>query len=404
MKIAIVTEVFPKTSETFVLNHITRLLELKHDVNVYAFIKNREEINHPDVEKYKIGKKISYIKVPEKIIPRLYKALIIIFRYFIFHPRKIIACLDYKRYGGKYYALNNLFILASFLNKQYDVIHCHFGPIANKLLFLKDIFPDTRLIVTFHGYDIRLGLEKNDYYAQLFNKFDRVVSICQYSSEKLLELCCPKEKIVSIPNGINLNKFRKEETKNDNGLFIITTVARLVEEKNISFALKVINTLKKKGINNFEYHLVGDGGLKKVIEQEIDSLQLNQIVKMHGALPEDAVIKVLENTDIFFLPSRAEAFPTVLLEAQAMGIPVIATDIGGVKEALRDKITGYLIPSADVQEAEKRITELINNQNLLAMMGTAARRFVEENFNIKNTSKKMMETYTDSPVKKVYYA
>ncbi len=394
MKIAFVVGAFPVISETFILNQITGLIDLGEEVDIFAFNRGDNSKVHPEVIEYNLLDKTYYFDIPKGRIKRIIKAIKILLRYFLFHPIAIIKCLNFKKYGGKYYVLNNLFKIEPFLRKKYDIVHCHFGPNGNEMVFLKDIFPEIKFIVTFHGYDIRLGLEKGGkIYKKLFQKADRVISICDYNTQILKKLGCPSKKIVYHPNGIDLEKFKPNGKAKNENYFVITTVARLVEEKNILFALEVIKALKEEGRFKFKYYLIGDGYMRKEIEQKIHKLGLENAVVLHGALSHEEVIEKLKETDIFFLPSKAEAFPTVILEAQAMAIPIIATNIGSVKETFRDKISGYLLSCHSIEDAKNRIICLMEGPTFIISMGKAGRKFVEENFDIRKLNKRLVEIY-----------
>ena len=396
MKIAIITGLFPKTSETFILNQIIGLIDLGHTVDVYAFRNTYNEIIHPEIKKYKITDKVTYFNIPENRIKRLLKCLTIILKYSLMHYQKIIKCLNFKEHGGKYHAINNLFILSKFINKQYDVIHCHFGPIANKTIFLKDIFSNTKFITTFHGYDIRLGLEKGgNIYKDLFRKADFIIAICRKMQEILTtKLGCAQNKVIYHPIGINIKKFINNTSAKKNNLLTITTVGRLVKEKNISIALKSIHSLRQSTEIKFQYNVIGDGYLKEKITQTITKLKLNDIVIMHGALSQDKIIEKLKETDIFLLTSMAEMLPNALLEAQAMRIPVVATDVGGVSEGMQENVSGYLISDfTDTNEIKNKLLELIGNKSLISTMGSQGRKFIDENYNLDKQNRYLVELY-----------
>ena len=146
---------FPILSEFFIINQITGLIDLGHDVDILAFKKSSERAVHEDVLKYKLLERVTYIeRVPEFRIQSLWKLTQVIARRFLFHPKAIMAVLNAQRYESRYTTMDNLFKLNCFLDKKYDVVHCHFGPIANQVIFLKDILPKVKFIAQFHGYDI----------------------------------------------------------------------------------------------------------------------------------------------------------------------------------------------------------------------------------------------------------
>ena len=121
--------------------------------------------------------------------------------------RKPITLLYYVRYLKEerlYIVVNRLFLLEPFLGKDYEIIHCHFGPHAKGFIFLKDILT-VKFVTTFHGYGIRLGEKNgNHMYRSLFKKGDMFCSISTYNTRRLVEFGCPREKIVYHPIGLNI--------------------------------------------------------------------------------------------------------------------------------------------------------------------------------------------------------
>lgn len=394
LKIGVIVGPFPCTSETFILNHITRLIDLGHDVDVFAFGKSEEkQIVHECVTEYGLDKNVTYLfPIPYDKEGRRKAILSVLIRNVFRHPIWIYRCFKMKRFE-RLSSMDSLILAGYFMKKRYDVIHCHFGTNAKKMCFLKDILKPIKYIVTFHGFDIRKGLEEpKGYYHDLFDKADHVISICEYNKIKLRELGCPDAKIADIPNSIDTEVFSRLERRNSK-TFIIVTVARFVQEKNYEFALNIVKTLKESGIRNFKYVIIGDGPLKEEMEAKIKEYGIEDYVELKGALKHKEVRDVLSQSDLFLLASRNEAFPTVVLEAQSMGIPVVATDVGGLNQTMVDGKSGFLIPLDDVKAAKSRIVQLIEDENLRGEFGREGRRFVMENFDVKKISQMLTNMY-----------
>ena len=390
---------FPKISEKFILYQIKDLIDLGHEVHIYALFRSKEKKVHPEVIQYNLLSKTTFLLegFPSRRNKRVLKAMMVILRYVFFYPREIFRCLNDKSVHALFDKIKNLYILETFINKNYEVIHCHFGTVASQLIFLKKIFPSIRFITTFHQYDLRIGLEKGgEIYRELFRLADYIISICSYNREHLKTLGCPERKLFDHHNGIDLQEFSPSPDRNDNGTHIITTVARLVEQKNIPFALDVIKALKDQNKYKFKYCLIGNGHLKNEIDKKIHELDIADCVVHLGELSSDDVIKKLQETDVFFLPSRFEAFPTVLLEAQAVGVPVVATDVGGTRETFINEKSGYLIAHNDLREAVSRIAYLLDNESIRDQFGKMGRLFVEENFDISKLNRRLAQLYQSS--------
>ncbi|MDE2222751.1 MAG: glycosyltransferase, partial [Candidatus Omnitrophica bacterium] len=138
---------------------------------------------------------------------------------------------------------------------------------------------------------------------------------------------------------------------------------------------------------------IGDGPIRDALLQTIEESGLNDTVKLLGAQPRDKIIEFLGKTDVFLLPSKNEAFSVALLEAQAMEVPVVACNVGGISSAMNDQQTGFLVPLNDVEYTVKTIMKLFDNETLRSSLGKAGRKFVENHGNIKNINHQLEEIY-----------
>jgi len=400
MKIAFIVSSFPTLSETFILNQITGLIDSGQDVDVFAFHKPKDDKIHPEVKYYDLLNKVYYFDIPETKLKRLIRTIKIILRHFLFHSLAIIKCLNFKKYGGKYYALNNLFKMEPFLRKKYDIIHCHFGPNGNEMIFLKDIFPYVRFITTFHGYDITQFLYKNTngVYKDLFKKCDLFMPISNLWKEKLERLGCPREKIIVQRMGVDTERITiKEKFQVKNEVKIIT-VARLVEKKGLRYSISAVARVIKK-YPKVTYYIVGDGHLKKELMVLISQLNLSDKIKLLGSLENNKVKELMKESDIFLLTSVTssvgdmEGIPVSLMEAMATGLPVISTYHSGIPELVEDGKSGFLVPEKNVEALAERLEYLIENPQIWPEMGKAGRKFVEENFDIRKLNRRLVKVY-----------
>ena len=394
LNIAVIARRFPQLSETFVLQHVVSLLEMEYSLDIFSFSPpDPQGIKHESVKKHRLLDKTFYFpERPASQEARRHYLATIKKQYKNKNSIWLERCLDPQKYSPQH-AFLNLFYTAPFLGKRYEVIHCHFGPIGKRLCLLKDIFPRLKFFVTFHGYGIRLGKRGSpSLYTELFNKADGIISICDYNRRKLIELGCPREKIIYLPNSVDTDTFSYRQHK-PSSPFKIMTVARLARMKNILFALHVMKEIKEEKKYDFRYYIIGEGPYRPQIESAILDYGLSKHAFLLGALADWQLKQVLQEADIFFLPSQKEAFPVCLLEAQAMGIPVISTDVGGVREGLEHGRTGYLISVNDIQEAKRHICTLFKKSHLISQMGERARYFIENNFSHQEWRQKYRQIY-----------
>jgi len=402
MNVAFIIEEFPKLSETFILNQITGLIDFGHEVDIFAFKKSEEVKIHADITNYNLLNKVTYLNsIPEGRMRRAEKAIKIILAQYIFYPKEISRCLNYRNQGGKYYALNSLFMLPCFLKKKYDVIHCQFGPIGNRLKSLKYIFPKTAFVTNFRGYDFSKVVKKRgrNIYRDLFKKTDLMITVSKYAKERLADLGCNKEKIEVLHSGIEIEEFRyRQHIYRHNYPVKILTVSRLVEKKGLKYSIEAIAKLVNKGYK-IEYNICGGGPLKNSLLDLIQRLNLKDNINLLGWKSRDEVIGFLSKAHLFVLPcitakdGDQEGIPVSLMEAMAIGLPVISTYHSGIPELVINGKTGFLIPEKGVEAIKTKLEYLINHPEIWPEMGKAGRKIVEENFNIKKLNKRLTKIY-----------
>ncbi len=398
MKIAIVVGAFPTISETFILDHITGLIDLGHNVEIFALDKQDVGKVHPEVEKYGLLKKTHYIKIPQTKSKKILNGLSIIFKYIFKEPLVILKCLNIFKYGRKVINFSIFMQVIPFLDKKFDIIHCHFGPIGKDFLFLKDIFK-AKFLVMLHGYDMSVYLASAgmDVYNELFKKADLLLPVSEYWKKKLVSLGCDSRKIRVQHMGIKIGEQRKTR-KNLNNKIKILTIARFVEKKGLEYSIKAVaKSLKKHP--NIEYRIIGDGFLRDELESLISDLNMSQKVKLLGWKSSEEVKNELADADIYLLASVTaengdqEGIPASVLEAQSFDLPILSTFHTGIPEGVIDGKAGFLVPERNSDALSEKLDYLIEHPEIWPEMGSFGRKYVEEHFNSKKLIKQLENIY-----------
>jgi colanic acid/amylovoran biosynthesis glycosyltransferase len=402
MKIAFIVEAFPTISETFILNQITGLLNLGHNVEIYAEFNPHQPKIHSDIQKYRLLKKTFYSSdiVPLNKIKRITKALSRTVKSLYKNPIAIIRSLNFFKFGKKALGFRCLLYTTYLLDK--DIIHCHFGTTANKFLFIKDIL-NVPYITTFHGFDVNSYVEENGkgVYSELFRKGDIFTYNSEATKKKLESLTCPLSLMRKMPMGIKLDQFRHKERRiNLNGQIKILSVGRLVEFKGREHSIKAVASIVD-AFPSISYKIVGNGPLRQGLEDLIKMLGMQHHIQILGWATTEELINLYEESHIFLHPSITasngdmESQGLVLLEALASGLPIIATYHNAIPESVIDGKFGFLVKEKDVDALAERLTYLIEHPNIWSAMGSAGRKFVEERFDIIKLNKKLEEIYKD---------
>jgi colanic acid/amylovoran biosynthesis glycosyltransferase len=176
----------------------------------------------------------------------------------------------------------------------------------------------------------------------------------------------------------------------------IISVARCIEKKGIQYGIEATEILYRSGFP-VQYVIIGDGPLKTEYEAMVDKKGLAGRVIFLGWRDEDVVLRELGTAAIYFLPSVVsadgdeEGIPVVLMEALAMGLVVVATDTGGVRELIMPGKTGYLVPPKDPQALADAVEAILNDPLKTRELSRHGREIVEQDYHIAHLNKRVQE-------------
>ncbi|OGX08660.1 MAG: hypothetical protein A2Z88_10315 [Omnitrophica WOR_2 bacterium GWA2_47_8] len=286
--------------------------------------------------------------------------------------------------------------LARLMREQkVDLVHTHnFGPLIYGSIAAR--------LAGVNSINTRHGRTDKKIASWIWDLNSFVVPVSNDTAEHLLELNkIKKDKLKVIYNGIDLKKFdnlldqqKKAAFKQKLGLnpqkFTVGHVGRLSEEKDQATLLDAVKILldQKKDV---QLVIVGDGVLRKDLEKKSQDLGLTNAVKFLGF--RNDISEILNIIDVYVLSSVREGLSLSILEAMAVGKPVIATKIGGSPEAIVDGKNGYLVSAKNPQAIAKGISMLYADRNLLSQVGKAARRSVEERFSLDAMAQEYAKLY-----------
>jgi colanic acid/amylovoran biosynthesis glycosyltransferase len=403
MRIAFLVTKFPALSETFILNQITGLIDRGHEVDIFASKGETHGKMHGNIVKYNLLEHTYYMHIPKNKLIRLgYGAVHLMERF----PRRmlpLVKSLNVLRFRKKALTLSMFYAALPFIDKDpYDIIHCHFGPNGNLGIQLRDLGAlKGKIVVTFHGHDMTSYILKygQDVYDYLFRKGDLFLPVSERWKNKLISLGCREEKLSVHHMGIDIERYTCDRSrKRDNGKVNILSVARLVEKKGIQYGIKAVGSVIEKH-PDIEYRIIGDGPLKDELELLIAGLNLGEKVKLLGWKNQEEILECMNDSDILMAPSVTgkdgdqEGIPVVLMEAMAMGLPVLSTCHSGIPELVQDEVTGFLVPERDVKALTERLANLLEHPEQRLELGMAGRRRVEKDYSIAHLNDQLISSY-----------
>lgn len=251
-----------------------------------------------------------------------------------------------------------------------------------------------------HGrdiYDLDGSNKKYQYLRRFINPFvTKWIPVSKELADWLVDVVkLPKAKVKLIYNGIDLELYRpKEHVQKET--CVIGSVGRMAivkDQLTLIKAAEVLVTENPELKQILRIVLVGDGELHSTIQGYIADHSLKDNVELLGARNDVACI--LQDFDVFVLPSLAEGIPLTILEAMATALPVISTEVGGVPELIENNAQGYLIKPKDVKGLATKIKLYIDKPELMAQHGASGREKVEKNFSLQAMTKQYLQIYAD---------
>lgn len=404
MKIAFIVTCFPLISETFIINQITGLIDLGHDVEIFARTNPNESKVHSAIDKYKLMERTHFFlgeSISVKKLTLLLKALFLIPVYLFKNPLKTFKSINIFKYGKYTLFIFFLFSTISRLNKTFDIIHCHFGPNGMIGVGLKDLGISEKVVTTFHGVDVNSypRVVGQDVYIELFRCADCLLVNSHFTKSKVLELGASEQKINVLPVGFNIAEFPITcKTYNYDEDIQLLTVGRLVEKKGHEYTIRALAQIVEKH-RNIRYFIAGDGPLLNHLKSLTVELGIQDYVIFLGVLTKEEVLQYYVKAHIFVLSSVTakdgdmEGQALVLQEAQASGIPVISTFHNGIPEGVLNGESGILVPEKDVDALVSALNVLIEHPKRWPEMGKIGRAFVEKKYDQKKLTKQLVAIY-----------
>lgn len=390
--IAFVVKYFPTVSETFIVNQVNGVIDAGYQVSLFAYNRVDVEVIHESLKRHDLLDRVQYFKKPPiSKLKRLFVFLEWTFKHvFRIQWRPFFKSINVFKYGKEAYTLKLFFEAQWFLlSFDFDIIHAHFGMNGERIAYLKahGIIPKSvKIITTFHGYDLEpKNLEQyRNTYANLF-KYAYAFTVNTPYLEGLLQQVnfCNKPHYI-LPVGLDTQFFKRSNPKLDTQFFDLIFCGRLIPFKGVDIAINVVKELHDIGYKSVRLHIIGDGFLLEQLKLQVKECQIADYVIFYGALAQETIKVRFEKADVFIMPGRydsegrAETQGLVIQEAQAMELPVVVSDVGGMKYGLLPDESGYVVNAGDIDGFVTVIEKLILNPKLKFDMGRIGKKFAEK--------------------------
>jgi glycosyltransferase involved in cell wall biosynthesis len=394
---------YPRLSQTFVLNEILALEQLGVSIQIFALIDPQEKLVQKQVEQ--IRAPVHYLDAairPRRFWNLLTEHIEVARRHFKGYIHSLFYLSSNRSIDQGYVANNRwtCFLQAVYLSylltlkeqraeKKIDHLHAHFAHDPTLIAYLVHCIKGISFSFTTHARDLYQTPEK--VLSDRIRRATAVITCCSANLEYLNRIAPSQtSKFFLIYHGVNLTDFQPARTlsmESDTHLPLILSVGRLVEKKGFQDLLQALHLVKSKG-EYFRCVIFGDGPLHQQLREWIEEHNMASEIILNGDRTQQELIDEYQKATVFILTpvqtddGDRDGIPNVLLEAMAVGLPVITTAVAGIPELVDHDKNGLLYQPHDVEGISSGIIELLNNVNKRSQLGNAASKKVREQFNI----------------------
>lgn len=386
--ITLVVPVFPKLSETFIVNKFLGLLERGHDVRLVVQQLDLAAWAHfPQLKtRPELARRVCVRGSSSKFFLLRLGALL----------AQVVGQTPYRAFayiwnGSKaigWNVLRTFFRDLPVIATAREIVHFEFGTLATEAA-RTGRWLGCKVVTSFRGYDLNyVGLEEPGYYDEVWKSTDAVHCLGEDLWRRALRRGCPQTKPHAlIPPAIDTEYFKPANRDYPHPVgtagrpLRVLSVGRLEWKKGYEYALAAIRLLLDQGIAA-EYRIVGTGEYLEAVMFCRHQLGLEDQVTVAGAAPPAVVKSHLEWADVFLHAAVSEGFCNAVLEAQAMELPVVTTDADGLAENVQDGVTGFVVRRRDPRALAERLARLAADAGLRARLGAAGRKRVVEQFQL----------------------
>jgi glycosyltransferase involved in cell wall biosynthesis len=384
-RVAYVLKMYPRFSETFVLSELLELERQGVELRVFSLRKPDDGIFHADVARLRA--RVTYLPESPFLDPGPFVAA----------HRELYAAdpRRYRRALGRALARRRRATLKQFLRAGYIAVrlrregighvHAHFasGPAAVALHLHR--LTGIPYSFTAHAKDIYLDAVDRAELAAKLRSARFAVTVSDYNRAHLARVA-DRARLVRIYNGLDLERFAPNGRAPDDPPLLVA-VGRLIEKKGFADLVRACALLRDQG-RRFRCRIVGKGPLERDLRGLVGALRLDGVVELAGPLPRDALLELYPRASALVAPcvvgsdGNRDGLPTVLVEAMALGVPVVATDVTSIPELVEDGVTGAVVPQRDPAALAAAIARVLDDRTRARALARVGRQRIESRFDL----------------------
>lgn len=268
-----------------------------------------------------------------------------------------------------------------------DHVHNHIGDQSGTITMLAAHLAGIGYSITFHGWPVFFDAKYHRVKEKVLGaRFCRAISYFCRSQLMMFSECDDAKKFKVVHCGLSLDKYHYRAPRET--VRRLFCAARLSPQKGHAFLILAMKILVDQG-HDLELRLAGDGVRRQQLTNLARELGIAERVHFLGFLSEDEVVRELQDCDLFVLPSFVEGLPVSVMEAMAIGVPVISTNIAGTSELVEDGRSGLLVRPSDPQALAGAIVRMKNDYSFRLHASELARKTVVDEFDLENECSKL---------------
>lgn len=382
-KIGIYVVGFPRSSETFIVTKVLGLLAQGFDITIFSQSLTGDWHQFGILDRRNdVRQRIVYGPTRHRPYASAVAFLLMLLQKLIKHPSQTINFLTTtwrNRHAMPLPVQTVLFQSLMFIGHHIDILHIEFDVQGFGIIGIKDLL-GCKILLSSRGDPRRAGITQK--YPQgmnyLFQKTDGYHFISEYLYRSTRDAGLPEAvRHWLIQPAIDLTLFTAKSRENgrsgeETHPLTIISVGRLSWEKGYEFALDAIALLRERGLH-FKYLILGDGPYKEAITFAARQHHLLEdgTVELLGRVSREQVVKYYADANLMLHAALSEGFCNAIVEAQAMGLPIVTSDAGGLPENIEDNVTGFVVPSRNPKAMAEKLALLLGDAQLRHQMGKA---------------------------------
>jgi glycosyltransferase involved in cell wall biosynthesis len=398
VRIAYLLHRFPRITDTFIRREIRSLQELGTDVRVISVWKPKQfEITTTILAEWSHDTQFALPRSTLSIV-------LIVLTFAVRSPLRFIEAARVafltSRPGARgllyqsFYFVEAILVADLLRCNTIAHVHNHIGDHSGTVTMLAAKLAGIGYSITFHGWPVFFDAK----YSRIKEKvqgarFTRSISYFCRSQLMMFSECDDPSSFKIVHCGLDIDKYNyrapRQEIRN------LLCVSRLSPEKGLTVLIRALSLLRERGYD-LELRVAGDGPTKEHLQKLASEIGLAERIHFIGFLSEDEIIRELRDSDLFVLPSFIEGIPVSAMEAMAVGLPVIATNVAGTSELIEDGKTGILVRPSDAEALADAVVRLIKDYEFRLRAAELGRKKVIDEFDIHKEAAKLNAHFIES--------